>query len=82
MKQFLKLFSIICVFGFSLIGYLCLPDMISMWRQGCTFVSVTDKTTVSRESNQTNLYTLDGNQMVWDRTDYKTGDLVCVKKHI
>jgi len=70
------------MFGLSLIGYLCLPDMIRMWRNDCTFMSITDKQVVSIGFNSVNLYSLEGNFHVWDRISYNPGDLVCVKKQI
>jgi hypothetical protein len=82
MKHLIKLFTYTFMFGLSLIGYLCLPDMIQMWRHGCAFQSISDKYTVSAESGTSNLYSLEGNIQFWDKANYHTGDLVCVKKHM
>jgi hypothetical protein len=82
MKHLFKLFAYTFMFGISFIGYLCLPDMVRMWRSGCTFATISDKHSVSPESGASNLYSLEGNIQFWDKTNYHTGDLVCVKKHI
>jgi hypothetical protein len=67
------------MFTLSLIGYLCLPDMIRMWRSGCTFMTITDKKMLSEDSNINKVYFLDDKYQTFDKTTYNTGDLVCVK---
>jgi hypothetical protein len=80
MKQLLHLFQYIFIFSLSFIGYLCLPDLIHMWQKQCVFRLITDKQIVSSDSTVPHLYSLDNTIQVWDKANYNTGDLVCVKK--
>lgn len=82
MKQIIKIFSIVIAISLSAIGYACLPTMIQKWKLGCTFMSITDKKTIPIQSNTANFYSLDSNIQVWDRDNYNTGDVVCVKNKI
>jgi hypothetical protein len=79
MKKIITIFPYIIMGSISFIGYICLPDIVRMWRHGCTFMSVTGKNTVSSQSNEANLYVLDRIYQVWDRTEYTVNDLVCVE---
>jgi hypothetical protein len=72
----------VLMYGFlaltTITAYSVLPDLVKSIKYDCKFKTITQKTTVA--GTDKSFFTFDDGSQSWDKSNFSTGDLVCVKR--